>query len=103
MESFFDKILKEQGLDFSELTDEERLTYQQGIKETADITYEHFVDTLEQLRYVTTLELCDLGDSENDRDKNSKLKGRLKVYVLLLNLLSEPERARRAYKARLKN
>lgn len=97
----YDKLLEEQGISYSELSDAEKEVYRSASSGTRAITVsdlqEHFAEILQML----TIELCDTPDSPEFQDKNSKLKARVKNYVIMQAFLETPQKVARALEKEL--
>jgi hypothetical protein len=98
-----DKILKDSGLKYEELNEQEKETYRQQNFQLQSLTAG---DVLQHVRFMkdgVALQLCDVPDDTLNRDKNSKLKARLKNYIVMEAFLSTPEKAEQAIRNALKN
>lgn len=98
-----DRILKEQGLTYEDLNALERETYRQQVFNIKTLSLSDVIQNVIDMKNSIALQLCDIPDDTLNRDKNSKLKARLKNYLLLEAFLTSPERAEKALRNNLKN
>lgn len=106
-----DSLLKMLGLgedvEYSDLNDQEKITYEQLSRkkeeiENAEITGENIKDYITQMKNAVSSELADLPSDEKSKERNTYLKARLKNYILLEELLFTPDKAKKMFKARMK-
>lgn len=102
-----DEILEARGLDFDQLSDEEKTDYFKWLDEEtkATITLETVKTHVRQMKYIVELQLVQTEPYKQllffkiPNQKHAQLKARLHNYLLLEGLLSQPERAKQALEA----
>lgn len=87
----FDDLIKSAGLTYEELTPDEKETYQKQMLQVRNLSIDDIAKVLTKLRYAVELQLVDTPDSEDHRDANSKLKARLKNYMVLEMFMLDPK------------
>lgn len=99
----FDKYLEEAGITYDELTPDEKQVYQSGVLNIKTLSIDDIISLFGQLKYFVEVELTDTPDDDVNRDKNCKLKARLKNYLIFENFLIEPKRKEAELRKRLKD
>jgi hypothetical protein len=92
----YDKIIKERGLTYENLTLEEKELYQQAAKGVKAITLSDLKEHLDSIFFALLLEHCDTPDTEEFQDKNKYQKARLKNYALLQAFMEVPDKVAKA-------
>jgi hypothetical protein len=92
----YDKILKERGLNYEDLTPEEKELYQQAAKGIQSITLSDLKEHLDSMFFSLILEHCDTPDTDEYIDKNKYQKARLKNYALLQAFMEVPDKVAKA-------
>jgi len=103
MINLMDRILEEYGLNYEDLNIEERNTYQQQAFNLKNITVEDIITYIRDMKNAVALQLTDVPDDKEHGDLNSKLKARLKNYILQEAFLTAPDKAEKALRESLKN
>jgi len=103
METKFDDLLTLMGIGYDDLTPEEKAVYEQSLIEIRNLDLGDITDSITSMKYAVELKLCDTPDDESSRDLNSKLKARLKNYVLLEMMLLEPVKRKQILRKQLEN
>ena len=99
---FYDEILNKVGIPFEKLEEEERKTLIGWLKNLSNkrLTIEDIKVYIKQMADGVAQELC---KSELPKKEDIFLKARLKNYLLLLDYLTSPEKAKRSLENYLKN
>src|SRR3990167_7855378 len=91
----YDKILVEKGLNYSDLTPEEKDLYHKAAKGTKSISLSDLKDHIDAILYDLLLEHCDTPDTPEFQDKNNKQKARIKNYAMLKAFMEVPDKVAR--------
>ena len=92
----YDKILKDKGLNYEDLTTEEKELYHQAAKGTRAISLSDLKDHLDEMLYGLLLEHCETPDTLEFQDKNKYQKARLKNYAMLQAFMEVPDKVAKA-------
>jgi len=92
----YDKVLKDKGLTYSDLTTEEKALYIQASKGTTAISLSDLKSHIDEILYALLLEHCDTPDTPESQDTNKYQKARLKNYALLQAFMEIPDKVARA-------
>lgn len=99
----FDNILKDAGIQYSELTPDEKQLYHESVLQIRDLSLDDIGTAVQRFRYAVELQLVDTPDDEEHRDTNCKLKARLKNYIVLEMFLLDPKIRKEQMINQLKN
>ena len=88
----YDKIMKDKGISYEDLTPEEKDLYQKAAKGTRGVTLSDLKEHLDTILYSLLLDHCDTPDTPDFQDKNNKQKARLKNYALLQAFMEVPDK-----------
>ena len=99
MENLMDKILEERGLNYEDLNQAERDTYNRGNFSTKQITVSDIKNYVAYMKDSIALQLTDTPTS--DPDTLHVLQARLKNYIVLEDFLLRPEKAEEAFRKSL--
>jgi len=99
-----DKILKRRGLEYKDLSDAEKETYDDWLRalEKGQLSIDNVRDHITRMKYSVEEELSREPEYKKflifkfRNDNNILLKARLRNYLLLEAFLSSPERAKKA-------
>ncbi len=103
MPNLLDKVLEEYGLNYEDLNIEERETYNQKMFDVKNLTVADLLVHIQDMKNAIALQLSDVPDDEEHRDLNSKLKARLKNYLVQEAFITSPDKAEKAIRDALKN
>jgi hypothetical protein len=97
------EMLESMGLDYEELNQIERETYQEWYDKLATGTSLSLEDVKHYVRAMRSAVEEDLTKWDNNKKQDLLLKARLKNYMLLEGFLTSPERAKRSLELHIKN
>lgn len=99
----YDKILKDKGLNYDDLTQEEKELYIKAGRGTRGVTLSDLKEHLDEMLYELLLEHCDTPDTPENQDKNKYQKARIKNYALLQAFMEVPDKVAKALEKELEN
>lgn len=88
----YDKILKDRGLSYEDLTPEEKELYHRAAKGVKSVSLLDLKDHLDTMLFSLILEHCDTPDTLEFQDKNKYQKARIKNYALLKAFMEVPDK-----------
>lgn len=95
MENVYDKILKDQGLEYEDLNPAEREIYNKANFDTRSLSVGDIKNHIAYMKNSVAIQLCNTVEGD---PANPVLKGRLKNYIVLETFLVSPEKAQEAFK-----
>lgn len=101
--NFADKLLKDYGLKYEELNYEEREYIRSINLGHKGYSLADMKEDMRKLKDSIALQLTETPDDEEHRETNTKLKARLKNYMVLYAKLSAPAEAEKALRRALEN
>jgi len=99
----FDDILKSAGLNYEDLTSEERELYQKNVVQIRTLSIEDIEALFRQLRYAVERKLVSTPDNEEHFETNRRLKARLEVYMTFEMFVLDPKLRREEMTKQLSN
>ena len=102
MENVYDKILKDQGLNYEDLSIAEREIYNKANFDSKKLSLGDIKNYLSYMKNSIALQLASTPEKEGTIDEELFLKARLKNYILLEAFLLLPEKAEEAFRKQVK-
>ena len=99
MENVWDRILKDQGLNYEDLTKAEQETYNKANFSSKTLSIGDIKNYISYMKNAVAMKLSDTLEGDL---KNPVLKARLKNYILIEMFLTTPERTEEAFKEQIK-
>jgi len=89
----FDKLLEKKGLEYEDLTKDERDFYNNAEQSIKSISLNDLAENITDVLYSLLLDHCNTPDTPEHQDTNNKIKARLKNYLVMLTFLNAPKKA----------
>jgi hypothetical protein len=98
-----DKLLETQGLQYEDLSEAEKDTYNKANFSLQKLTVADVKSYVTNMKNAIALQVSEIAIiTEEDKEKDRILKGRLKNYILMEIFLEKPDKAEEALKRTLK-